>query len=243
MIGGLIAILKELVQLARVAVSTQDPEDDSHLSAYEWLIREMESGTSTRVQLVPNRKLEPGKIYIFKYNAKTKDTLEYWDMHPVMLFIGTIKVGKHLLDMGVNITWWPPKFRKLLVSRIRALYRSQYEAAISKAPMSALEQRRVKLDIYALRYAFDHLGFTFAIRHYYRQRMSQEVYVVDYESWDRVSDLNVPKVFPMLKGELKLSEIYKRHLDFIQKVNKDRNGHMKRIQERRQQRYYAFMSQ
>lgn len=243
MIKGLIDVLKELVKLARVAVEEQDPEDEAHLTAYEWLIREMEDPKSTRVQLVPNRKLQPGKIYIFKYNAKTKDKLEYWDMHPVMLFIGSILVGKFRLDMGLNITWWPPKFRRMIVERIRKLYKSQYESAISEHPMSALEQRKVPLDIYSLRYALDTLGFTFALRHYYRERMSQDVYVVDYEAWDRIVNLNVPRVFPTLKGSINLQEIYQRHRRFIDRVNLDRNGHMKRIQQNKQNRYYSFVSQ
>ena len=49
----------------------------------------------------------PGKLLMYQYDAKHKDTLPYWDRFPVMFPIDV--TGKHFL--GLNMHYLPPTYR------------------------------------------------------------------------------------------------------------------------------------
>lgn len=49
----------------------------------------------------------PGRIYTFKYDAKHKQTLPYWDAHPVILVIGLAEQG----FIGLNFHYLPFDYR------------------------------------------------------------------------------------------------------------------------------------
>lgn len=235
-----IEVLKGLIEVARLQVD-EIAATEAQLSAYEWLMKEMSDPRSTRVQVLRDNKFQPGKIHIFHYNPKYKDVLDYYDTHPVMLHIGTVIRGESRLELGQNITWWPKAARRLLVQRVRDLYSGQYDSAITGSPNRAKDQRTVNLDIYRLRYLLDPLGFSFATRFYLNNRVLSERVVVDYEDWEKMTELDVPRVFPELKGSVGPSEVYQRFFQCVRKANADRNGLLARIERQRESNYYQFV--
>lgn len=55
----------------------------------------------------PVKTIEPGKMYVFRYDAKHKNTLPYWDAFPLIFPIGLYKDG----FLGLNMHYLPFKYR------------------------------------------------------------------------------------------------------------------------------------
>lgn len=226
-------VVREVVSFVRDEVAAGAREEEVQLRSYEWLERELADPASTHVQVVPDNRFHPGKIHVFRYNPKHKDTLDYFDTHPVMLHLGTIMRGKSRLELGINITWYPPAARRYLVERVREIYGTRYDDAMRGNPERALDQRKVFLNIYRLRYHLDHLGLSFAIRQYIPGRVVSERAVVEYESWDRMVQLDVPGVFPELHGHRNRSWIHQEFFRRLRLLNQDRGALLRRINEQR----------
>jgi hypothetical protein len=60
------------------------------------------------------RGIKPGSMYLFKYDAKTKDTLPYWDMYPLIFPISMDSKG----FIGINLHYLPPNLRASLFNNL-----------------------------------------------------------------------------------------------------------------------------
>ena len=56
----------------------------------------------------------PGNMYMFYYDAKTKDTLPYWDRFPLLLPFKKTATG----FMGLNLHYLPYQMRVVLLDRL-----------------------------------------------------------------------------------------------------------------------------
>lgn len=92
---------------------------------------------STRLSKSPGRLLEspaarahsiitpkPGKMLMFQYDAKHKDTLPYWDKFPVIFPIALYNDG----FLGINLHYLPPVFRiRLMDTLYETLNNDKYD--------------------------------------------------------------------------------------------------------------------
>ena len=62
-------------------------------------------------RLTGNVKISPKKMYMFKYNPKTKEKLPYYDTFPLIMPLEIYKGG----FLGINFHYLPPKIRKKLL--------------------------------------------------------------------------------------------------------------------------------
>lgn len=56
----------------------------------------------------------PGNLYMFLYDAKNKDTLEYWDRFPLVFPFRAVEGG----FLGLNLHYLPYKLRATLMDRL-----------------------------------------------------------------------------------------------------------------------------
>ena len=102
--------LKSLVNDFRnqVKISKQNPNKSKAKSA-EWIAGQMKRVKSRKVG-----KPAVGRLYMFGYDAKNKDTLPYWDKFPLIICIGVTPT--HLL--GLNMHYIPPKAREIFLESL-----------------------------------------------------------------------------------------------------------------------------
>lgn len=60
------------------------------------------------------KPLDIGKMFFYGYNPKTKDTLPYYDMFPLILMVRGLSDGWH----GLNLHYLPPKQREILITNL-----------------------------------------------------------------------------------------------------------------------------
>ena len=60
-------------------------------------------------------QIVPGNLYMFLYDAKNKDTLEYWDRFPLVFPFKAVAGGGFL---GLNMHYLPYKLRATLMDRL-----------------------------------------------------------------------------------------------------------------------------
>jgi hypothetical protein len=58
--------------------------------------------------------LDIGRMFFYGYNPKTKDTLPYYDIFPLILMVRGLDDGWH----GLNLHYLPPKHREILITRL-----------------------------------------------------------------------------------------------------------------------------
>jgi len=58
--------------------------------------------------------LTPGKMYMYRYSPKHKDTLPYYDIYPLIFPIAKYDDG----HLGINVHYLPPKHRAVLLQRL-----------------------------------------------------------------------------------------------------------------------------
>lgn len=217
------------------------PESDNPKDAYKWLLDELKGGKSTRAQENRDPWLKPGKIYIFKYDAKYKDVLEYWDMHPIVLALGKMQTENSIVNVGLNLSWYPPDFRKKIIEKIVKIYGPKYQDAMNKHPRSANMQDPVYLDLYQLKLALDPMGLSWAIRSYLPEKIKNPKICICYEDWDKAIRLDQPKIYPELKGSVSLYEILQRFKKYVLNYNSNRAFYRKKTEEAKKLNKYRFI--
>lgn len=208
---GLIDVFEMLIGLIRLQANDNPevPESEGVDDAYQWFIDTLKDTRNKRVTETNDNKLKPGKIYVFRYDPKYKTVLDYYDMNPVVIALGQMMTEGGKLEVGINISWYPPKARKYIVEKIREMYKSQYETAMKKSPSNAQEQASVPIDLYSLKVALDKVGLSWAIRTYIPDRIKSPKAVVCYEDWEIVSRMDKPKIIPQFQGKVSLFDVYK----------------------------------
>jgi hypothetical protein len=189
--------------------------------AIAWYENELKN-KSTKVQVVTNRRLLPGKIYIFKYNAETGENLSYWDRHPIALIFGLKDTTNGPVLLGINLSWYPLRARLFFLKTIRTLYKSKYDAEIKKAPNDAKNQGYVLLNLYKIKKLMDKVGFSFGMRIYKMENIQPTLTCIAYEEWKTVARMNTPPKYPQLVTEgYSLRRIYLNFIRYISYYNKN----------------------
>jgi hypothetical protein len=218
------------------------PESEDSKDAYKWLLAQIKDEKSTRVQQNKDPWLQPGKIYIFKYEAKYKDVLDYWDRHPIVFALGKMQLKSgSIVNVGINISWYPPAFRKQIINRIRTMYEPKYKDAIKSKGQKANEQPPVYVDLFALKLALDPLGLSWAIRNYLPQNIKQPKLCICYEDWDKAVRLDQPKIYPEIQGKTSLFEVYEMFKKYVLNYNNRKGEYQKRTDEAKKLNKYRFI--
>jgi len=243
----LLDFFRGVIELLQVQ-STQGKrtEDDSNkekevVEAYEWFLEQLKDTRNRRVQINTDPWLQPGKIYIFKYIAKYREVLDPWDRHPIVLALGKVKFQNSICNVGINISWYPPKIRQEIINRIRKMYAPKYESAIKKKGQLANDQAPILLDIYNLKMALNPLGFSWAIRYYLPEGIIQPKICVCYEDWDKAIRLDQSKIFPEIEGKTNLFTFYNQFRQYVIEYNGKASENRRKIEESKKQRKYVFI--
>ena len=213
-------------------------------NAYEWFVKESEDKNSKRVQLNIEPLLLPGKIYVFKYNAKYKNILDYWDKHPIVLVLGYVMGEKSKIILGLNISWYPPSARKYIVEKIREIYEPRYKDAMIKNSLKANDQSPIYMDLYRLKTLLDPYGLSFALRQYIPNNIISPKYCICYEDWDKAILLDQPRIFPQLQANdpyYSLKNIYEEFKKYITHQRNNRTEIKRKMDEAKKAGKFNFI--
>jgi hypothetical protein len=235
--------------LLNIASQTKKPgseskELDSNSSSkdvYSWLLDKMKDSKSLDVAVHKSRGFDPGKIYIFKYDPLYKDSYSYWDEHPIILSLGKMPAKVGYMHVGINLSWYPPKARRYIISTIMKVNKKFIEDQIKKYPGDAKKQRGIYIDLAAMKSALDQSGFSFAIRNYLPSQIQTSSYCISYEHWEKMTKLDVPREFPQLKGTVGIFQIYKNFEIYVKKYNMNKVANVKKTEENRKLMKYKFI--
>lgn len=93
---------------SQIRIAKQSPSKATKKSQ-EWITGQMKRVKSHKVA-----KPQVGKMYMFGYDAKYKDTLPYWDKYPLIICIG---VSNDRM-LGLNLHYIPPKAREIFLESL-----------------------------------------------------------------------------------------------------------------------------
>lgn len=98
-----------------------DSKERESLIWFSTIIRDMYGDTKIDEDMLLDEVMgqvsedrKPGKVYMFRYNAKWKDRLPYWDAFPLVITLSYDR--KYIL--GLNLHYLPPTYRNVLFQNI-----------------------------------------------------------------------------------------------------------------------------
>jgi hypothetical protein len=241
-------LFREFFALLSVSTEANSKEKKEKIEdpkqAYDWFLNESQNSKSTRIEINEDFLMQPGKIYIFKYEPKYMDSLSYYDKHPIVLALGTIMGVDGKMTVGLNISWYPPSARKYIVEKIREIYKTYYEKSMVQSPYSANKQGFVIMDLYKLKTILDNVGLSFAIRSYIPKRIKSPKVCVCYEDWDKAIMIDQPRVFPELQANdpyYSLKNIYEEFKKYVLFYRNNKTSMKIKLDEAKKKGKYKFI--
>ena len=164
----------------------------------DWLNESIRKGNKAQVQSA-NHRMQYGRLYQFKYyDPKTRDTLAYWNTNPIVIKIDEVKSKTEgILDVGVNLNFFPHRVKLQFIDAYWNRYNSSYENTTRKYS-DARDQRDVKFGYSNFKSLFRNYGVGFTIRRYILKR-TKNMYVFsnDIDTWANVMMIKYPRFNPI----------------------------------------------
>jgi hypothetical protein len=111
-----------------------------------------------------------GRMYMYFYDAKHKETLPYWDKFP-LIFVMDMAEGGH---MGLNLHYLPPMYRARLMD---SLYKVEENDSVR-------ESKKIQLSYKMLKAASRFKYFKPCVKRYLRTHIKSRFLYIPYEQWD-----------------------------------------------------------
>lgn len=146
----------------------------------EWLNQQTNRALS---QMQPNtvinkgddrlvRSVSVGHMYLFAYDAKTKNDLPYWDRFPLIFPFRRVRGGFY----GINMHYLPPLLRAKLMDQLYSLAtNTSYD-----------DTTKLRLSYNILNSAARFRYFEPCVKHYLNKQVKSRFLWVPSASWDRV---------------------------------------------------------
>ena len=110
----------------------------------------------------------PGRMFMFFYDPKTKETLPYYDRFPLALLVGPAPGGYY----GLNLHYLHPRIRAILLDRLM-----QYSVGED-------ENLRLKLTYNLLKSSSRLRAFKPCFKHYLKKHVRSAMVEVNSEDWE-----------------------------------------------------------
>ena len=123
--------------------------------------------------------LDIGRMFFYGYNPKTKDTLPYYDVFPLILMVRGLDDGWH----GLNLHYLPPKHREILITR---LMENMNDTRLT-------DKSRIKLNYAMLSSAAKYRLFKPCFKRYLMTHTTTAVRPIPFTDWPKAIMLPVAK--------------------------------------------------
>lgn len=146
-------------------------------SARTWFRREAEKITKVSdkglIKSDPTRHVKqiiPGYMYMFMYDAKTKEELPYWDKFPLIFPFNKYDDG----FIGINLHYLPPDYRAKLMDALYGLaFSNQYDESV-----------RLRLSYEILDSAAKYKWFRPCVKRYLYKHVKSPLFNIDWKEWN-----------------------------------------------------------
>ena len=153
--------------------------DPGSTEARDWFRDRASSVSNVNTkQLVTDRKrtytsirgADIGRMYMFFYDPKTKDTLPYYDRFPMIFVVDKIPGGFY----GLNLHYLPPTYRARLMDALYSIDRADNQR----------DSKKLQLSYNLLKGASKYKYFKPCFKHYLNSHVSSRMLYVPAEEWD-----------------------------------------------------------
>lgn len=159
------------------------------LNWYKKKVKDVFGGTETNPEKFfdkanyPNKPI-PGNIITFKYNPKTRDTLQYYDIYPLVLVLKLVPGG----FLGLNFHYLSPGDRAAFMSKLEQYQRATADGVI-----------RINITYSMLKLATRLVYYKACIRSYKRSQIGNMLYTLTPNEWELALFLPTEKFVKMPK--------------------------------------------
>ena len=132
--------------------------------------------------------VKPGRMYLFSYDPKHKDTLPYYDRYPLIFMVDTAKDG----FLGINMHYLPHRLRAKLMDELYTLVsNSKYD-----------ERTKLKLSYQLLKSISKFRYFKPCFKHYLGNHVRSRFIEIASSEWDIAMMLPLQKFMKATSQEV-----------------------------------------
>lgn len=176
-----------------IDIRTKSGDTDKSLSWYQTQVKNLSAASIKPTTLMQNTpelttNLLPGRMYMFFYDAKLKETLPYWDKFPLILPFRKVQDGFY----GINLHYlsYPMRFKLL-----GALHEYATDEKIN-------EQTRLKINWNTLINLSRVAPVKACVKHYLNDHVQSRFLNIKYPDWITASLLPVEKFVGATKQDV-----------------------------------------
>jgi hypothetical protein len=118
------------------------------------------------------RDIRPGFMYTYRYDAKHKDTLKYWDKFPLIIMIGPAKGGWY----GINLHYLPPRTRAAFFDKLLAI----------SSDVRFDNNTKIKVTYGFLKSTSQYKEFKPCFKHYLKSHVKSKFIKIQPDEWEAV---------------------------------------------------------
>lgn len=120
------------------------------------------------------KRLMPGAMYTYRYNAKWKKELPYWDAFPLIIMIGPVDNLSEPAFAGLNLHYLHPKRRAELMDGLQSTVDDKRYT----------ENARMRFTYQMLRNASQHSAYKPCYKNYLMSYVKSKMVRIDPDEWD-----------------------------------------------------------
>jgi len=138
----------------------------------KWLANKIDAiGDSSK-----SAKPRLGEMFLYVYDAKTKDKLQFWDANPLIIMLSRAEGGYY----GLNLHYIPPRMRILFLEEMLKIDASSLASRTKEAAKSTILRRASKTKFFAP-----------MIKRYLFSQVRSKFVKIPQEEWFNVASLPV----------------------------------------------------
>lgn len=162
-------ILNKATQEGALDLKTADARDWLREKAQNTRVPDPRRVINLSMQQARNQ-LKVGQLFLFKYDAKTKEDLPYYDMFPLVFPFRKAPDGFY----GINMHYLPPQFRAILMDSLYGTINNDKQD----------ETTRLRITYNILNGAARYRWFKPCVKHYLNSQVETKFIYIEPKEWD-----------------------------------------------------------
>ena len=168
-----IKVFEEILKQAQVRGIMDRSVDEARM----WIRKKSQATRTVNTQQIIKQandqavqQVKVGQLFLFRYNAKLKDELPYWDMFPIVFPFRKAPGGFY----GINLHYIPWQFRAMLMDNLYDIMNN------SKAD----ETTKLRLSYNVLSSSAKFRWFKPCVKHYLNTQVSSKLIYIEPKEWE-----------------------------------------------------------
>lgn len=190
----------------------------------KWFAQQLRNATKDRkkvlkdVALKPSEVPLPGSMMFFRYDAKGKRTLPYWDRFPIIVIVSPAPNGFY----GLNMHYLPPILRiEFMDAYLQFAAKENVKTSFLRKLFTRHSRHRLKDKAAFVKAVSKHKLFEPTLHHYLFKHVTTKFYMLKDDEWEIAAFLPVQHWDTKTRSSITADEVYADSIRIMKRSKKN----------------------